>query len=307
MCQSHTLDIIAKADKKPETEWEIHHSIALRNSAIIQVSFANAVNDFRDKVSEKEISKALKRGDSDMLFDAVDWRGADFSVVDAKIIGTVGAGAKVSERFLYDKLRIPTIERTGIYLVGEQATENWISKYSGARVTHLNKQQHKVVVDAVRMQREKGLTTSRTAKLIKDNIGMNAPQMRAFANLEAKLTEQGKSPAFIEKKLKAYETKAIKYRAKMIAHTEAMDAVNEGMFETWMLGMDAGYYEYDQAYKRWFTTPWDKACLSCMSMQGQTRRIDQKFEDMTGHFDPVYRPTLHPWCACSMTIDILGF
>jgi len=87
----------------------------------------------------------------------------------------------------------------------------------------------------------------------------------------------------------------------MIARTEMITAVNEGLQQSWQEAQDQGMLP-KSAVKVWLTTPDDRQCPICEELDGQEQPLDGMFEvPGTGEF--VSGPTAHPQCRCALAID----
>jgi SPP1 gp7 family putative phage head morphogenesis protein len=83
-------------------------------------------------------------------------------------------------------------------------------------------------------------------------------------------------------------------RASMIAHTETMDAANEGLAASWDNAVEEGLLPAD-VQKRWIATGDDNMCDECEAVNGEVVDLDDDFSVGDD-------PPLHPHCRCTMGI-----
>lgn len=282
---------IAKADDgKKKSEWKRQHEIADRNSPLIEAGFYDAVDSVRKIVREKG---------PEVLTNGKVWQSADFSQMDVALNDILAESGESSAYELSKRLVVtgaPIFDRTAA------SVSKWIAANSGSRAQFLSEQQRLAVAEAVKARRQYGLDAKKTAKMIEGSIGLNAPQMKAMYNLDARLRKQGLNESAISTAVQDYIARAIVSRARLIATTEAIDAANQGQLEFWGQAVAEGLIPTN-CLKVWYTTPDDKVCPSCGKMHGQRRSFSAKFDDPMGIYDSVDRPTLHPRCRCSMILE----
>lgn len=299
MCEG--LQVIRKAKKRTSgslSEWESQHDIADERVALLRVDFTDAIEEMQNEINEASLKTAIATGRTAQVAKEVKWKKELFEDMDANIKGAVDDSATSSKRFM------PSIARDVVYDKKAKTASAWVNEYSKQRLGQMDKQTRKVVKDVLKEKRSKNLSPAKTAKLLRDRIGLNSVQAQAMTNLENGMIDKGKTEKQIAKAKEQYRKRAIKYRAKMIANTEAIDAVNFGQLELWNQAVDQKLIDPNTTYKQWFVTPDDKLCPYCRGMDGQKKKLDQMFVDPSGTFEPVYSPTLHPNCRCSMILKI---
>ena len=285
---------IQKAKSGPKKEYEGQHEVADSRIALLRVDFSDAINQMESELSEAGLKTAIATGKTSAVAKQVKWKGELFASADDNLRGAIRESAENSERFL------PTVSADPIYNQKAKPVDAWVNHYAKQRLQQMDSQTRKVVKDVLKQKANEGLTTAQTAKKLRERIGLNSIQAQAMNNLEKGLIKKGKTEKQIEKVKNQYKARAIKHRAKMIANTEAIDAVNFGQLELWQQAREQGLIDNKVARKNWLVTPDDKLCPYCRAMDGQKRKLDEKFVDPSGTFEPVYTPTLHPFCRCSM-------
>ena len=293
--------VIRKAKKRTSSnlsEWESQHDIADERIALLRVDFADAIDEMQEEINEASLKTAIATGRTAQVAKEVKWKKELFDGMDENIKGAVDESATSSKRFM------PTIARDVVYDSKAKTVSSWVNEYSKQRLSQMDRQTRKVVKDVLKEKRTKNLSPAKTAKLLRERIGLNSVQAQAMKNLENKMIEEDKTEKQIAKAKEQYKKRAVKYRSKMIANTEAIDAVNFGQLELWNQAVDQKLIDPNTTYKQWYVTPDDKLCPYCRGMNGQKKKLNELFIDPSGTFDPVYSPTLHPNCRCSMILKI---
>lgn len=90
-------------------------------------------------------------------------------------------------------------------------------------------------------------------------------------------------------------------RAETIARTETMKASNVGQQQAWDQAVEQGLL-LGTEQQEWITTPDDKLCPICESLDGQTVGLDESFSDDSG--DEYDGPPAHPNCRCTVGLSL---
>lgn len=295
MCQGNKV-LISKSKGGQKKEWEFQHEMADERSSIMRVSFESAVNSLRDEIDLDDLEKTVVTGKTAKITQKIKFTQESLKALDEQIDTGIDQSAQSSERFL------PTVRPDSIYNKNSQAKKDWIEFYSKQRLQQMDRQTKKIVTQTLKRKVNENLPPREVAKILRESIGMNSVQAKAMENLESSMRKKGKSEKQIEKAKEQYRNRAIKYRARMIADTEAVDAVNFGQLELWQQAREEQLIDPEVMVKEWVVTPSDKLCDHCKAMDGQQKHLDDLFVDPTGTFRPVYAPTLHPSCRCSMIL-----
>lgn len=292
MCQgcSHARPIRKADGGKKKSEWRRQHEIADRGAPLIEAGFFEVVETVKADIRKN----GLKNAQSGMAWELADYGGMDVAFADVLAESGQSSAYEIAERL--------KITADPIFDVSAARLKKWMQANTATRAQFLSLQQRMVVNEAVNARRTYGLSLKQTSDLIVDSIGLNAPQMRALNNMRGRLANEGRSESYIQLKAQEYISKALIYRARMIAATESIDAACQGQLEFWMQAMDEDLLPKG-VLKVWWTTPDDKVCPSCSKMHGQRRSLDANFSDPMGVFDGGKRPTLHPKCRCSMVLE----
>ena len=139
-----------------------------------------------------------------------------------------------------------------------------------------------------------GIPPSRLARLIKQTIGLTARQARGVANLDTQLRLAGIRPGRVTKQVDAYRNRQIRRRARNIARTETMGALNRGKLEAGRQAVKDGLL--DNPEKRWVITPDERLCPLCSPVENETVPLEDSFSN------GLDAPPRHPRCRCTPSI-----
>lgn len=143
----------------------------------------------------------------------------------------------------------------------------------------------------VRSIRE-GIPVYDAARMIREMVGMTAPQAQAAMTYRETLINSGLSIQRVDTLMERYVKRKIRERAKTIARTETITALNRGQQESWRQAKRDGFLD-DKAMKEVIVTPDEKLCPICSGLDGQAVPIDEPFQTARGEF---MSPAFHPRC-----------
>jgi SPP1 gp7 family putative phage head morphogenesis protein len=150
----------------------------------------------------------------------------------------------------------------------------------------------------VRSIRE-GIPPYDAARLIQPLIGLTDKQVHAVMNYRETLINAGHVPQRVVSLTDTYIEQKIAERARTIARTETMRALNAGERATWEAAIDEGLMD-ETEQREWIITPDDRLCDVCEAMDGKIVGVDEDFTLPTG--ETVEGPPAHPNCRCTTGI-----
>jgi SPP1 gp7 family putative phage head morphogenesis protein len=151
-----------------------------------------------------------------------------------------------------------------------------------------------VIVSAIR----EGDASGSAARAIRSMVGLNKRQARAVQAYREELIASGASPDQVAAKVDRYAEKKLRERARAIARTETLAALNEGARDVWRDAAKKGLLS-DEAVKEWIVTPDEKLCDICEPLNGQQVKLGEKFDTANG---PLDGPPAHPNCRCAQAV-----
>lgn len=201
-----------------------------------------------------------------------------------------------------------------IYVTAGNATSSWLASAAGVTVAFdvanpralawLEQQRFDLVEAITAEQREvlrqalldgsrRGLNPRQQAAALGDSLGLTRQQQAAVANYR-RLLEQGSkralarrlhddkvtdvrnlTPRQIDRLVASYRARMVRYRAEVVARTEALRAVNSGVSEMFRQAEDTGLIE--ELSQKWHTARDARVRGHHRSMHGQIREIGEPF------------------------------
>jgi hypothetical protein len=147
---------------------------------------------------------------------------------------------------------------------------------------------------AIRRIIEQGIHTGThpdvTARLIANAVGLTNKQAQAVARFR-----EAQSGPTAEALTSRYARTLLRFRARMIARTETLQAANAGRREQWLQEMRDGLILGERWEREWVAiVPSDgRTCPFCEEHDGQRAPIDGVYEDGSPG------PPGHPICRCT--------
>lgn len=172
----------------------------------------------------------------------------------------------------------------------------WARNRSATLVTEVNAATREGIREAVSMSIREGLPPRKTARLIRDMVGLTGRDVRAVANLRERMIARGISGVSLDRQSQSYANKLLRRRTENIVRTETMSAASQGQAELWRQAAEDGLLP-SEVNRVWIVTPDDRLCEVCEPMDGQVVAAGEMF--VTGDGDEVEMPPAHPSCRCS--------
>jgi len=200
----------------------------------------------------------------------------------------------------------------------------WAQQNAASEVTGIGQVSRAAVQDAIEDMLIRGLSPSQTARVIRDLVPLTTPHQQAVQRLLTSSLDAGVTAEHATKIAARKSAKLLRYRATMIARTEAVKAANMGQQLLWDTAVDQGYIAAGTR-KVWLATGDDRTCKICAVMDGQTVAIDTSFNvnrQATGFIrsgadfqvadtKPLKNPTstkvppAHIQCRCTIVLERL--
>lgn len=203
-------------------------------------------------------------------------------------------------------------------------------------VTGMRDEHRDIIVDVLADGTARGLNPREQARGIRDSLGLSRPQAAWVRSYDRKLRTldptaldmelrdgrhdgtleraiaEGKplTDEQIDKMVARYADRAIKYRAEVIARTEALRAVHEGQEQAYQQAVDNGVLEADTIELTWRTAHDARTRASHRAMDGQKRMQGETFVSGDGvtlryPCDPEAPPAEAAQCRCVVVRRII--
>ena len=175
----------------------------------------------------------------------------------------------------------------------------WAARNAGRLITAISEETRQAIRSMIRESLSDGITMVRTARRIRDVIGLTDGLSDAVINYGRRLIEDGKAEGIVDAAMHRYSNKLLKYRSEVIARTEIITASVKGQDELWRQAVDAGQLDPSVTMRVWIVTPDDRLCAAiCAPMADQEAELEGQFT--TGEGDLVDEPPAHPQCRCAV-------
>lgn len=153
-----------------------------------------------------------------------------------------------------------------------------------------------------------GLGERELARYLRPSIGLTPNHARAVGRFRNGLIEAAElTPGQINDKTNAYAFFLRQTRAKMIARTEMVWAYNMGQIDAVREYTANGWIpESLVVVKEWQTSPDERTCPWCLSLDGQIVGIEETYPGMTVKVPNTFAPPAHPNCRCAVNVLVVS-
>lgn len=149
------------------------------------------------------------------------------------------------------------------------------------------------VASIVERSIREGIEPRKAARMVESVVGLDEKSAGALWNYSDSIFDADVAPAIIDKRIERYKKKLLRARAKRIARTETMGAMNAGQLESFRQARDAGLLE-SGAGKEWIVALDDDLCEICAPMDKEVVPVDDDFSNGLPY------PPAHPNCRCTV-------
>lgn len=162
-------------------------------------------------------------------------------------------------------------------------------------VKQISEETRKAIQNLIVRSIQEGRSARDTARLIEETVGLTSQNTAAVNNYYNMLISRGENPQRAWSLTAKYSDKLLKLRAKTIARTEIMGALNAGAMEQARQRAADGVYRNPQ--KKWMITRDELTCKICRPLAGQVKPLNTPFSN------GVDAPPAHPNCRCSLSFS----
>lgn len=181
----------------------------------------------------------------------------------------------------------------------------WADRAAARLVTQVSEETRQAIRLMIRESIADGISWVRTARRIRETIGLTDRLAEAVINYSRRLAEAGRAEAQIDRMTQRYFHKLLTYRSEMIARTEIITASNAGQQALWRQARDRGLIQDAHTARIWIVTPDDRLCAAiCEPMADQRAGPGLDVPFTTGEGEEVDQPPAHPNCRCAMALDV---
>jgi hypothetical protein len=194
-----------------------------------------------------------------------------------------------------------------------------------ALITNLSDEARSLVYSTIIEGQTEGWTIEQTVATIRRVVGLTPMQAQAVRNFEGLLAQGDRTvltralrdpklepellaylnrrepdPELVDRMVSAYTNRALDARARSIAQTEAVNAANIGLHESYSQAIDRGLFPHAAVRRYWQVALDEKTCIVCRGIPDRNPEgvgVDEAFDSLNG---PVLDPAVHPNCRCSV-------
>lgn len=269
--------------------------IAERLEPEVRDRFLEAVEDMRDRLDVRALEAALIAGDlalvDKLVLDALREAAKLEGVLDAlnRAFQTMGtqAAAEVAT----------AVGAELVFDVANPFAVEWMREYGARFVTNVTDSTRQAIADYLAEAIESGRSYSESAAEVKRLVaGLDSNSQRRLAAYRRGLEELGVSGKELQDRLAAYAEALLNERAQLIASYETVRATNAGQEVAWRIAQDKGLLSA-KAKREWITTPDDRLCPDCLTMDGVKVGLNEPFRTPVGEVMTVN--DIHVRCRCS--------
>jgi len=290
-----------------EPNWKAIQRIADDRVNDMKRIFLQAVYAVRNSLDLDELAEALEQGNLGRAENAINWRKFEESFLESsreivreifQLAGEVtvrgvltrGVGKREIKKDMELGLRFDLLNPRAVEFVDLFATE---------MIREISDRGREAVRGVIRRAIKEGGHPFDSARRIVSHIGLTDRQSMAVDNYRSNLlllSATGKITMDVDQilaRVEQYSQRMLRRRAETIARTETLRACNAGQREAWIQAADKGYLDSENMMRRWITTPDDRLCSLCMSMNGKKAPIYGMYDSS------ISGPPLHPNCRCA--------
>lgn len=183
-----------------------------------------------------------------------------------------------------------------------EAAQRVAGRQAAAMVTNVSAETEAALRALVVRSIREGIPPFDAARMIESMVGMTTPQAMAAMNFRENLINSGLTLERVNTLTDRYIAKKIRERARNIARTETLSALNRGTLESWRQAKREGLLSKD-AQKEWIVTLDELLCPICAPLDGQTVLVSKPFQTVVGER---MNPPAHPSCRCTAGIAALA-
>lgn len=275
-------------------------TLLARADATIRRRFLQLVDGAENLTGLEDIAAHLERGDIAAALRLTEEIGPGI----ATAFETAYAAAGQSAAAVLRSHRTTLIDFSTL---GARAQDS-LSSTRLRLVREFNVGQRNAAMEMLDDSFRRGLAPIEQARQLKQSIGLTQHQARAVTNFRRAL-ESGSSDALrrelrdhrfdgsiraairgdrvlspeqIDKMVERYRQRYVQYRARTIARTESLRAINQGEEEMWQQAVDAGAIDPDSISSIWFTAADERVRGSHKPMNRQSRPFGTPFTSGNG-------------------------
>lgn len=258
----------------------------------MQRALVDAVEAAREATDRRALEVAIAQRNVADATRALGWESAGEPTLQAGHAEAYRRAFEASARLEADALgsTYAVINRNALIAM-EQAGARFVTAIGEGTRTELRG----ILTDMV----NQGLSIRETATRLMDRIGLTERLSTAVDKFGEGLVERGWTPERIARAVARKARELLRYRARLIAQTEAQNAAAAGQRASWAEAAAQGLLDVGTAEQEWVTS--SKPCPAiCEPIDGQRRKLGELFETGDGRLIAGPGGDAHPNCLCTV-------
>ena len=290
--------IVVDKQAPRDPEWRTIHGAADSMRREMNRAFLRAIARTQDALTLAAIERALESGDLQAAEEAIPWELLEREFqqeMQPAIAETVRRGGEASLKHL----PAAVAAQMRFDLLNPRSVD-FIRQHTAELVREVGEETKAAIRGVIQRAFEEGMHPRRSARYIRELVGLTERQAAAVDNYRRRLLRDGASLQRAEELATRYGRRLHRHRALNIARTETLRAANEGQNLLWQQGIEEGLILPERTFREWIVTPDDRLCEFCEEMDGQQVGMNEPF--VSPAFGAVDVPPLHPGCRCTVVL-----
>lgn len=287
-----------------EPTWKAIHRAADRNVGVLAAAFPVSIKFLRENVNRRAVEVALKRNLPGTAIDAFPWdEWARFfdRLVTPRIAETMRAGGEAAGRVTVVEKQETTLR--GVFDMTNPRAQRIAAVTAARLVTNVSEVTKQAMREIIANAQASGMSVRDQAALLEqlliDTAGLDARRAQTLLRFQARQVARGVSESIVRRRVDDLRDRLLRDRALTIARTETIAAANAGQVELWDQAREAGEIPHGML-KEWIATEDGRTCEICISLDGQTVPLGERYVDLNGVTHD--KPPAHVMCRCSLAL-----
>lgn len=191
-------------------------------------------------------------------------------------------------------------EKPNSFTMSHPEAERWARNHAAALVEGLTNETRIAMSRAIAEFLRLNIPPAEGARMLRSMLGLTPQYAQAVVNFQNGLRLRGFDAAYIQRKADEYSSRLLNHRARTVARTESMRAVQEGQRQAQAQAVEQGVLIANRTRRSWSTSFDERVCEICAPMDGQLTTLTEPWSTSVG---PVQVPSdSHPQCRCQSVL-----
>lgn len=292
--------VIRKAAKPPKKKLvntpKRQDALLKRMGSAVTVDLVKGIKAFKKEIDPQVLRDAWAEGDYFSIMHEIPWERLPEHLQSSfdRLADTAQSGAEYGIETMQPDIR-PEMR----YDMHNPVIREHVRNAGHSITQNISNDGQALIASQVARWFNESSSPAQVAERIRNSVGLLPSHEKAVENYRRTLQAKGVSPGRIRDQVDAYAERLLTYRCRMIARTETADALVVGRRAVWEGAIAQGLVERGSVTKTWLVD--GNPCPTCISLNGKTVGIDEKFKNAKGeYFDD---PPTHPHCQCLLNYD----